>query len=51
MKTSPTLTKPETTDVAVKLDSPVLKRLLDEVRNETVSAPTAYNRMHNRHNR
>ena len=35
-------------------DSVALKRLLDEVRldsTETASTATAYNRMHNRHNR
>ena len=31
--------------------SPVLARLIDEVRNERVEGPYAYNRMHNRHNR
>lgn len=35
----------------LKLDSAALARLIDEVRNDTVSAPSAYNRMHNRHNR
>jgi hypothetical protein len=36
---------------ALKLDSAALARLVDEVRNDAVSAPTAYNRVHNRHNR
>ena len=36
---------------SLKLDSAALTRLMDEVRNDTVSAPSAYNRMHNRHNR
>ncbi len=36
---------------SLKLDSAVLARILDEVRNDAVSAPTAYNRTHNRHNR
>lgn len=36
---------------SVKLDSVALARILEEVRNDAVSAPTAYNRMHNRHNR
>lgn len=31
--------------------SPVLARLIEEVRNEKVGNPHAYNRMHNRHNR
>ncbi|MDB5580826.1 MAG: hypothetical protein JWR80_6002 [Bradyrhizobium sp.] len=34
-----------------RLDSVVLARLMDEVRNDTDRQPTAYNRMHNRHNR
>jgi soluble lytic murein transglycosylase-like protein len=36
---------------SIKLDSAVLSRLLKEVQNNVVSAPTAYNRQHNRHNR
>lgn len=36
---------------SLKLDSAALARLMDEVRNDAVSAPGAYNRMHNRHNR
>ena len=31
--------------------SPVLARLVQEVRNEQVTGHYAYNRMHNRHNR
>jgi hypothetical protein len=31
--------------------SPVLTRLIEEVRNEELSPPSAYNRYHNRHNR
>lgn len=31
--------------------SPVLARLIEEVRNEQREGPHAYNRMHNRHNR
>ena len=31
--------------------SPVLARLIEEVRNEKAEDPNAYNRMHNRHNR
>jgi len=34
-----------------KIPSPVLARLIEEVRNEEMSDATAYNRMHNRHNR
>jgi hypothetical protein len=36
---------------ALTLDSAVLARLIEEVRNNQASSPTAYNRMHNRHNR
>lgn len=32
-------------------DSVALARLIEEVRNNRVSSPAAYNRMHNRHNR
>ena len=31
--------------------SPVLARLIEEVRNDKIEDPNAYNRMHNRHNR
>ena len=34
-----------------KLPSPVLARLIEEVRNEEASVPNAYSRFHNRHNR
>lgn len=34
-----------------KIPSPVLARLIEEVRNERTDNPHAYNRMHNRHNR
>ncbi len=37
--------------VTLALNNVVLARLMDEVRNNAASAPTAYNRMHNRHNR
>jgi hypothetical protein len=36
---------------SLKLDSAALRRLVREVRNHAVSTPTAYNRVHNRHNR
>ncbi|WP_415479359.1 YhhA family cyclophane-containing RiPP [Acetobacter syzygii] len=43
----------EFTKSATELDlnSIALARLVEEVRNNAVSAPSAYNRMHNRHNR
>jgi len=34
-----------------KISSPVLARLIEEVRNEEIQSINAYNRMHNRHNR
>lgn len=34
-----------------KISSPVLARLIEEVRNEEAYSINAYNRMHNRHNR
>lgn len=34
-----------------EISSPVLARLIEEVRNEEVYSINAYNRMHNRHNR
>jgi hypothetical protein len=42
--------KPKELDVKVAL-SPVLARLIEEVRNEKTESPHPYNRMHNRHNR
>lgn len=33
------------------ISSPVLMRLIEEVRNEEAYSINAYNRMHNRHNR
>jgi hypothetical protein len=49
METKPARKAPEAQ--SVKLDSAVIARLVEEVRNNTISAPTAYNRQHNRHNR
>jgi hypothetical protein len=34
-----------------EISSPVLSRLIEEVRNEEIRSINAYNRMHNRHNR
>lgn len=34
-----------------EISSPVLARLIEEVRNEETHNAQAYNRMHNRHNR
>jgi hypothetical protein len=41
--------KPVSTDLP--LDSVALARIMEEVRNNADQQPTAYNRMHNRHNR
>jgi hypothetical protein len=40
---------PEQLDVP--LDSPAIRRLIEEVRAETVDVPRSYNRTFNRHNR
>lgn len=45
---------PQHLEVEVASDSyasPVLKRLIEEVRTEELLEANAYNRMHNRHNR
>jgi len=39
------------TNAPLKLDSAALQRLMEEVRNNAVTATSAYNRVHNRHNR
>lgn len=44
--------RPEIYEIDVKeISSPVLARLIEEVRNEETHNAQAYNRMHNRHNR
>jgi hypothetical protein len=49
---APNLTANDLREIDVdKLPSPVLARLIEEVRNEEPSVPHAYNRYHNRHNR
>ena len=42
--------KPGATDTKEAM-SPVLKRLIEEVRNESTEGLRAYDRVHNRHNR
>ena len=42
--------EPKALDAKEEL-SPVLARLIEEVRKETTGNPHAYDRMHNRHNR
>ena len=38
-------------DLDVAIDSPAIRRLIEEVRAETVDVPRSYNRTFNRHNR
>ncbi len=38
-------------DLEVALDSPAIRRLIEEVRAEDVDVPRSYNRTFNRHNR
>ena len=38
-------------DLDVPLDSPAIRRLIEEVRAEAVDVPRSYNRTFNRHNR
>lgn len=35
----------------VSINSPTLKRLIEEVRNQQTEVPRMYDRIHNRHNR
>jgi hypothetical protein len=39
------------TDLDVAIDSAAIRRLIEEVRTETLDVPRNYNRTHNRHNR
>ena len=38
-------------ELEVNLDSPAIRRLIEEVRAEETSVPRSYNRTFNRHNR
>ena len=38
-------------DLDVPIDSPAIRRLIEEVRAETMDVPRSYNRTFNRHNR
>lgn len=40
-----------TLDVDVAIDSPAIRRLIEEVRAEETGVPRSYNRTFNRHNR
>ena len=51
MKTTPAPAPKHAAPETHGVDSVVLARLLNEVRNNVASAPTAYNRMHHPHNR
>lgn len=39
------------TELDVSLDSPAIRRLIEEVKAEDVGVPRSYNRTFNRHNR
>jgi hypothetical protein len=41
----------ETEALDASLDSPVLRRLIDEVRSQELDVSRSYNRTYNRHNR
>ena len=43
--------RPATEHRRVELDSVALARIMEEVRNNVNRQPTAYDRVHNRHNR
>ncbi len=52
MESTEDFESPEGIDITeLVAGSPVLARLVEEVRNEQVTEHYAYNRMHNRHNR
>jgi hypothetical protein len=51
MLAKPVEAKAATQDLDVLLDSPAIRRLIEEVRAETVEVPRSYNRTFNRHNR
>ena len=38
-------------DLDLPMDSPAIRRLIEEVRAETIGVPRSYNRTFNRHNR
>lgn len=40
-----------TGDLDVAIDSPAIRRLIEEVRAEAIDVPRSYNRTFNRHNR
>jgi hypothetical protein len=42
---------PPTQQLDVPLDSPAIRRVIEEVRAEVVDVPRSYNRTFNRHNR
>lgn len=41
----------ETVDIDVSMESPAIRRLIEEVRAEAFEVPRSYNRTFNRHNR
>jgi hypothetical protein len=50
-KTTPQPLLAEETKPEAAVISPLLARLIEEVRVDKISGPHAYNRQHNRHNR
>jgi hypothetical protein len=46
-----TVESTETLDFDVSIDSPAIRRLIEEVRAEEFDVPRSYNRTFNRHNR
>jgi hypothetical protein len=51
MPTKTVETTPPAQQLDVPLDSPAIRRLIEEVRAEIVDVPRSYNRTFNRHNR
>ena len=51
MPAKPVKAAPSPQPLDVPLDSPAIRRLIDEVRAESVDVPRSYNRTFNRHNR
>lgn len=51
MPANPVEAKATPQHLDVPLDSPAIRRLIEEVRSEIVDVPRGYNRTFNRHNR
>ena len=48
---APVLSNDDQEDVDLAIDSPAIRRLIEEVRAEDAGVPRSYNRTFNRHNR